>query len=50
MIPRRVIESLKNQDIGTLIAEVFVVVIGIFIGLQVDGWNSERKERIDEQL
>ncbi len=50
MIPRRIIESLKNQDIGTLIAEVFVVVIGIFIGLQVDGWNSERKERIDEQL
>ncbi len=50
MILRRVSESLKNQDIGTLIAEVFVVVIGIFIGLQVDGWNSERKERIDEQL
>ncbi len=50
MIPRRIIESLKNQDIGTLIAEVFVVVIGIFIGLQVDDWNSERKERIDEQL
>lgn len=37
MILRRIIETLKNQDIGTLIAEVLVAVVGIFLGLQVGG-------------
>jgi hypothetical protein len=26
------------------------VVVGIFIGLQVDGWNEDRKDRIEEQV
>lgn len=48
MILRRIITSIKNQDIGTLIAEVIVIVLGIFIGLQVDDWNERRKDRNDE--
>jgi len=32
------------------IGEILLVVIGILIALQVDSWNEERKERIEEQI
>jgi hypothetical protein len=33
-----------------MFVEIVVVVVGIFIGLQVDDWNSARKDRRDEQV
>lgn len=32
------------------IGEVLLVVIGILIALQVDSWNEERKQRLEEQV
>jgi len=32
------------------VGEILLVVIGILIALQVDSWNEERKERIEEQI
>ena len=29
--------------------EIFLVVIGILIALQINNWNEERKDRIQEQ-
>ena len=50
MILQRIATSLKKRDWGTVVLEILIVVIGIFIGLQVDDWNQSRKDRIDEQL
>ena len=49
MILRRLAEAVTEQNWFTVVLEVLIVVVGIFIGLQVDYWNTERIERhIDE--
>ncbi|PHS25792.1 MAG: hypothetical protein COA84_07060 [Robiginitomaculum sp.] len=45
MLLRRIAESLKKRDWGTVVLEVLIVIVGILIGLQVDNWNQSRKER-----
>jgi hypothetical protein len=50
MILRRLGEAIAGQNWFTVIIEVLVVVVGIFIGLQVDGWNEARKDRKDEKI
>ena len=49
MILRRLAEGVRQQDWFTVVVEVLIVVVGIFLGLQVDDWNNARKDRIDEQ-
>ena len=41
--------ALRNQSWLTLVLELAVVVIGIFLGLQADSWNEARKDRVLEQ-
>ena len=43
MILRRIAEAIRAQNWFTVILEILIVVIGIFIGLQVDDWNEARK-------
>ncbi|MFT5769546.1 MAG: hypothetical protein ACI9H8_001517 [Lysobacterales bacterium] len=50
MIMRRLGEAIAAQNWFVVIIEIMVVVVGIFIGLQVDDWNESRKDRIDEQV
>lgn len=50
MILRRLAEAIARQDWFVVILEVLIVVIGIFLGLQVDDWNQQRKDRADEQV
>ena len=50
MILRRLADGIRQQDWFTVVVEVLIVVVGIFLGLQVDDWNEARKDRIDEQL
>lgn len=45
MILSRIANKIRNGDWGTVAVEILVVVVGIFLGLQVDNWNEERKER-----
>jgi len=45
MLLRRLAEAVREQNWLTVTIEVLIVVVGIFIGLQVDGWNELRKER-----
>lgn len=45
MIIRRIAEAFRRQDWFTVCVEVLIVVFGVFIGLQVDDWNSQRVER-----
>jgi hypothetical protein len=45
VILRRLAHAIKQQDWPTIVVEILVVVIGILIGLQVDGWNERRQTR-----
>ncbi len=47
MILGRLATGLKQRDWGTIVLEVLIVVVGIFIGLQVDDWNQARIGRAD---
>lgn len=49
MILRRIAEGIKNQDWFVVLIEIFIVVIGIYVGLQVDDWNKARQDREDEK-
>jgi len=52
VIIRRLAGALREQNWFTVVLEVMIVVVGIFIGLQVDGWNEFRKKQqnIEAQL
>jgi len=50
MILRRLAEALRTQNWFTVVLEIAIVVIGIFIGLQVDAWNQARLDKVDEQV
>ena len=50
MILNKLGEAMREQKWATVITELLIVVLGIFIGLQVDGWNEDRKDRIEEQV
>jgi len=49
MILRRLVTALREQSWLTLVLELVVVMVGIFLGLQVDSWNDARKDRVLEQ-
>jgi len=42
MILKRLAESIKKQDWFVVMLEVVIVVVGIFIGLQVDDWKTNQ--------
>jgi hypothetical protein len=48
MIIRKVAAALRRQDWFTVLLEVAIVVVGIFIGLQVDDWNERRKDNLKQ--
>ncbi len=49
MLFRRTLDHLKERSWGAAAFEFVLVVVGIFLALQVDNWNEERKDRIDER-
>ena len=49
MILRRLVTALRKQSWLTVVVELVVLVLGIFLGLQVDSWNEARKDRVLEQ-
>ena len=49
MIIQRMAHAVKAQDWSTIAIELLVVVVGIFLGLQVDDWNDRRKEAAREE-
>lgn len=50
VILQRLAKSLSLQHWGAALLEILIVVIGIFLGLQVDDWNQQRKDRGDEKI
>jgi Family of unknown function (DUF6090) len=49
MILRRVIEHAKTQNWFAVMLDFFVVVIGVFIGIEVANWNQARQDRQEER-
>lgn len=49
MILQRFTAAIKAQEWSTVALEVAIVVVGIFLGLQVDDWNQSRVNRALEQ-
>ena len=45
MILRRLADAVREQNWFTVVIEFVVVVAGIFVGLQVDGWKQARNDR-----
>lgn len=44
MLLRRVIEHVKSQNWFAVFIDFLIVVVGLFVGLQVDNWWQERSE------
>lgn len=42
MILRRLSDALRKQDWATVVIETLIVVLGVFLGLQVNNWNEAR--------
>ena len=45
MILRRLTEACRKQDWFTVLIETLIVVLGVFLGLQVNNWNEARSDR-----
>lgn len=50
MIIHRLANAIRHQNWSQIITEILIVVIGIFLGLQVDDWNDDRKNAIDTDI
>ena len=50
MLLRRITEHVKAQNWTAVALDFFIVVIGVFIGIQVANWNDARKDRADEAI
>ena len=48
MILSRVIEHMKKQHWTAIAIDFFIVVFGVFIGIQLGNWNEARVERAKE--
>ena len=46
---RRILDRLRRRDWGGFLADILVVVIGIFLGLQASQWAQAREERSIER-
>lgn len=48
MILRRFTSALKRQDWVTVAIETLIVVLGVFLGLQVNNWNQARQVHAEQ--
>ena len=49
MLLRRLSQSLKDQNWTAISIEFVLLVLGVFLGIQVANWNSERENRLRER-
>jgi hypothetical protein len=47
---RRITKHVKAQNWFAVGIDFVIVVVGVFVGLQVQDWNDSRKERVEESL
>ena len=49
MALRRVVEHAKAQNWFAVMLDFFIVVIGVFVGIEVANWNQARQDRQEER-
>lgn len=49
MILRRVVEHTKKQNWFAVTLDFFIVVIGVFVGIEAANWNQARQDRQEER-
>jgi hypothetical protein len=49
MILRRVVEHTKTQNWFAVLLDLFIVIIGVFIAIEVANWNQARQDRQEER-
>jgi hypothetical protein len=49
MILRRITDAFRKQDWFTVAVETLIVVLGVFLGIQLDNWNDAQKARVSER-
>ena len=50
MLLRRITQHVKDQNWFAVGIDFFIVVVGVFIGIQVSNWNDTRADRADEAI
>ena len=50
MILRRVIEHFRKQEWTAIAIDFLTVVVGVFVGLQVNNWNAARADHAKERI
>ncbi len=50
MILRRVIMHVKDQNWTAVAIDFVIVVVGVFVGLQAQGWADERRRAANEEI
>ncbi|WP_411816567.1 hypothetical protein [Hyphococcus sp. DH-69] len=50
MLLRRITEHVKAQNWTAVALDFFIVVVGVFIGIQVANWNDDRQRTANERL
>ena len=50
MIIQKLASAIRRQDWFQVVIEVMIVIVGIFLGLQVQAWYEEQKQREEEQV
>ena len=49
MILRRLTHNLRTQNWTAITIELFIVILGVFVGTQVSNWNAQRLEKRETQ-
>ena len=49
MILRRVVEHVRTQSWFAVALDFFIVVMGVFVGIEVANWNQARQDRQEER-
>ena len=50
MILRRIIAHFRKQEWTAIGIDFVIVVVGVFVGLQVQAWNESRQDRVHERM
>jgi hypothetical protein len=50
MILRRIIAHFRKQEWTAIGIDFLIVVVGVFVGLQVQSWNESRQDRVQERM
>lgn len=49
MVVHRIVENFRSRNFSTFAVELFIVIIGVYLGIQVSNWNEARLDQVRAQ-